>query len=146
MIDLVTTTGTNKQYQNISKASIQGIEAEITHPLSDTLSWSNSYTYLDAVNDVTQQKLQNRARHMLTSRLAYNDKNGFIANLWTEAFSDYLISPGGEKSYALWNLVLTKRLAPSSKIMIGVDNIFNKKDEDVPLLGTCIHGGVQFTF
>ena len=47
LIDL-TGSGVQKEYQNIQKAVIQGMEAEYTRPLTEKLSWSNSYTYLDA--------------------------------------------------------------------------------------------------
>lgn len=146
MIDLVTISGTDKQYQNISKASIQGIEAEFNYVLSDRLAWSNSYTYLDAVNDVTQQRLQNRARHMLTSGLSYHDTQGFTANLQAQIFDSYLVYPGGEKSYALWNVAMSQKLSDHHKLRIGIDNIFNKKDEDVPLLGTYVYGSIQYSF
>ena len=91
------------------------------------------------------QKLQNRARHMVASKLSYRD-GGFTASLWAEGYQGYLISPGGSKTYSVWNLALSKRLNDTTKLTFGVDNIFNKKDEDVPVLGTYIHGGVQFSF
>ena len=146
MIDLVTLSGTNRQYQNISKASIQGVEAEFTYTLSDRLSWSNSYTYLDAVNDVTQQRLQNRARHVLTSGLSYHDMQGFTASLQAQAFDNYLVSPGGNKSYAVWNVAMSQKLSDHHKLRLGIDNIFNKQDEDVPLMGTYVHGSIQYSF
>ncbi len=146
MIDLVTTSGSNKEYQNISKASIKGVEAEYTRLLSDRLSWSNSYTYLDAVNGATNERLQNRARHVLTSGLSYHNPQGFTANLQAQTFGSYLASPGGEKSYSLWNLAMSQKLSDHHKLRIGIDNIFNKTDEDIPTLGTYIHGSVQYSF
>lgn len=146
MIDLVTTVGTNRQYQNISKASIQGVEAELTYALSDRLAWTNSYTYLDAINDVTKQRLQNRARQMLVSGLSYHDLQGFTASLQAQAFDKYLVSPGGDKTYAVWNVAMSQKLSDHHKLQLGIDNIFNKKDEDVPLIGTYIHGNIQYSF
>ena len=96
LIDLVTTTGTNKQYQNISKAIIRGAEAEFTRMISPTLDWTNSYTYLEAVNGVTQQRLPNRARHMLTSGLTYHNNKDFTASFQGQLLESYLASPGGE--------------------------------------------------
>lgn len=146
MIDLVTISGTDKQYQNISKASLKGIEAEYTRVLSGQLSWTNSYTYLDAVNGSTNERLANRARQVLTSGLSYHNPEGFTANLQTQTFGSFLASPGGEKSYSLWNLAMTQKLSDHHKLRIGIDNIFNKTDEDIPLLGTYIHGSIQFSF
>lgn len=146
MIDLVIVSGTTKQYQNISKVSIQGIEAELIYNLSDRLSWSNSYTYLDAVNDITKQRLTNRARQVLVSGLSYNNLKGLTANLQTQIFGNYLASPGGDKSYALWNLAMSQKLSDHYKLSVGVDNIFNKKDDDVSLSGTYVHGSIQYSF
>jgi len=150
MIDLVSTEAIPtqngpKKYQNISKVTLQGIEAEVTRPIADKLFWSNSYTYMEAVNDSTNERLKNRPRHKATSRLSYNDKEGFSANLWADGYSGYLFDTGSSKSFVLWNVALSKQIAPTSKIMLGVDNVFNKKDEDAALLGTYIHGGIQFT-
>lgn len=146
MIDLVTISGTNKQYQNISKASIKGVEAEYTHVLSDRLSWTNSYTYLDAVNSVTNERLQNRARHVLTSGLSYHNPQGFTASLQAQTFGSYLASPGGDKSYSIWNVAMSQKLSDHHKLRIGIDNIFNKTDEDIPQLGTYVHGSIQYSF
>lgn len=135
----------NNRYQNIKKATLEGVEAEITRPIADKLFWANSYTYLEAVDDSNNEKLKNRPRHKVTSRLSYYDKEGFSANLWADGYSGYLFDTGSSKSFVLWNIALSKQIAPSSKIMLGVDNIFNKQDEDAALLGTYIHGGIQFT-
>ncbi|WP_312519574.1 TonB-dependent receptor domain-containing protein [Anaerospora sp.] len=136
------------KYQNINKATLQGVEAEIVRPIGDKLFWSNSYSYLEAVDDSAGIRLTNQPRHKITSRLSYNDKEGFSANLWADGYSGYLIDTGSRtsnQSFVLWNVALSKQIAPTSKIMLGVDNVFNKKDEDAALLGTYIHGGIQFT-
>lgn len=146
MIDLVTISGTTKQYQNISKASIKGLEAEYTQALSGRLSWTNSYTYLDAVNSVTHERLQNRARQVLTSGLSYHNPQGFTASLQTQTFGSYLASPGGEKSYSVWNVAMSQKLSDHHTLRIGIDNIFNKTDEDIPLLSTYVHGSIQYSF
>ncbi|MBP2634576.1 MAG: TonB-dependent receptor [Firmicutes bacterium] len=146
MIDLVTLSGSNKQYQNISKATLQGLEVEFTRALSNQLSWTNSYTYLDAVNAVTHQRLENRARHVLISGLTYHNQHGFTASLQSQTFGRYLVSPVGNKSYSVWNLALTQKLSANAKLRLGIDNIFNKTDEDIPLLGTYVHGSIQFSF
>ncbi|MDF2572969.1 MAG: TonB-dependent receptor [Sporomusa sp.] len=136
------------KYQNINKATLQGVEAEIVRPIGDKLFWSNSYSYLEAVDDSAGIRLTNQPRHKITSRLSYNDKEGFSANLWADGYSGYLIDTGSRtsnQSFVLWNVALSKQIAPTSKIMLGVDNVFNKKNEDAALLGTYIHGGIQFT-
>ena len=39
---------------------------------------------------------------------------------------------------------MSQKLSDHHKLRIGIDNIFNKTDEDVPLLGTYVHGSIQY--
>lgn len=148
MIEEVYTNPTRIQYQNISQATIQGIEAEVVYPLSEKFSWSANYTYLDAVNDMTHTRLLNRARHKLASRLNYNDHHGLQANLWVEAYDGYLVesnsNQGNNKSYTLWNLNVEKTMSKNSTFTFGIDNLLNKQDDDLSLQGTYIHSSIHF--
>ncbi len=132
------------QYKNIDKAVIQGVEAEIVHPLSAKMSWTASYTYLDAVNDTDHSRLFNRARHKIASRLSYVEPSvGLRANLWAETYSNYLYEAsagvGRNKSYTLWNLNLEKAISSNRAIIVGVDNLLNKQDDDLSIQGAYIH-------
>jgi len=148
MIEEVYTDATTVQYQNINKATIQGLEAEVVYPLSAKFSWSANYTYLDAVNDMTNERLLNRARHKLASRLSYNDHQGLQANLWAEVSDGYLLesnsNKGNNKSYTLWNLNVEKTMSKNSTFTIGLDNLLNKQDDDLSLQGTYIHSSLHF--
>jgi outer membrane receptor for ferrienterochelin and colicins len=150
MIEESWVDATNIKYQNISEATIQGAEAELIYPLSEKFSWSANYTYLDAMNDVTNSRLMNRARHKLASRLAYNDHNNITANLWCEVYGNYLFDAGSSigknKSYTLWNINVEKAISKNSTLTLGVDNLLNKKDDDLFLQGAYVHSGIQMKF
>ncbi|MDF2572269.1 MAG: cirA 6 [Sporomusa sp.] len=137
-------------YQNISEATLQGMEAELSYPLSDTLSWSANYTNLDATNDVTDTRLLNRARHKLASRLSYNDHNTVSANLWCEFYGDFLYDAGSNvgknKSYSLWNLNMEKALNKNHTLTVGVENLLNKKDDDLSLQGMFVYSEIRMKF
>ncbi len=137
-------------YQNIDKATLQGVEAELSYPLSDTLSWSANYTNLDATNEKDNSRLTNRARHKLASRLAYNDNDSFRANLWCEFYGDFLYDAGDKvtknKSYALWNVNMEKELTKNYTLSVGVENLLNKKDEDLSLQGAFVHSEIRLKF
>ncbi len=139
-----------KTYQNISKATLQGVEAELSYPLSDTLSLSANYTNLDATNDENNSRLANRARHKLASRLAYTDHDSFRANLWCEFYGDFLYDAGANttknKSYALWNVNMEKELTKNYTLSVGVENLLNKKDEDLSLQGAFVHSEIRLKF
>lgn len=132
------------QYKNINKATIQGVEGEVVYPLSAKMSWAASYTYLDAVNDTDRSRLFNRARHKIGSRLSYVEQSaGLRANLWSETYSNYLYEAsagaGKSKSYTLWNLNLEKVMSSNSTIIVGVDNLLNKHDDDLSIQGAYFH-------
>lgn len=135
------------QYKNIDKATLQGVEAEIKYPLSDTLSWAINYTNLDATNDVTNSRLLNRAKHKISSRLSYDDQKDVRANLWCEVYADYLHDTGSNvginKSYAIWNLNVEKSLNKNNTLSVGIENLLNKKDDDLSLQGAYIYSTLR---
>ena len=78
-------------YQNIAKARTQGIEAEVTHQLSNAFSVKAGYTYLNAYDRGTNKRLEGRARHMLNLTLSYSDrKHGWRATFWGDYAKSYL--------------------------------------------------------
>jgi outer membrane receptor for ferrienterochelin and colicins len=149
LIDLQSASGVF-QYQNIAEATLQGIEAEYTRILSDKFSWTNGYTYLDAVDGTTNSRLDNRATNVLTSRLTYKNRDAFTASFWAELYDNYLLKDANDvkksKSYTLWNLALSQKLNDNAKLTLTVNNLFDKNDVDVPLMGIYVQSGVQFAF
>ncbi len=140
-------------YQNIAKAKIQGIEAELGLSLTEEISLRASYTYLDAKDDVRNQRLLMRPKHKLVTKLGYNNKQlGLRGNIWGEYIGDNLwarataTTPEIIKDYTLWNLSLSKDISRHVELYAGVDNLFNKKDHDIPLAGAFYHGGVRMKF
>ena len=150
MIEEVAVSTTQSQYENISKATIQGVETELLYPLSDRLTWSANYSYLDAVNDSTSTRLYNRPRHKIGTRLAYDSQDGVKANLWCEAYADYLfeVTAGNVKNtaYTLWNMNVEKALDTNTTLILGIENLLNKKDDDLSIQGAYIHTGLRMKF
>jgi outer membrane receptor for ferrienterochelin and colicins len=140
-------------YQNIAKAKIQGIEATAGISLTEELSLKVGYAYLDAKDEVRNQRLLKRPRHKLTPRLSYNNKPlGLRGTIWGEYIGDNLwqrataTTPEIVKDYALWHVNLSKDISKHLEIYAGADNLFNKKDNDIPLAGAFYHGGVRMKF
>ena len=78
-------------YENIAKARTQGIEAEMTHQLTNDFSIKAGYTYLNAYDRQTGKRLEGRGRHMLNLTMNYNDaKHGWRATLWGDYTRNYL--------------------------------------------------------
>ncbi len=140
----------NNRYQNIAKATIQGIEAEYLTRFNNNWSWINAWAYLDATDDTTGQRLKGRSRNVLTSRIAYSDNKYFSASFWGELYHDYLPTTPTistrERSYVTWNLAATYSLNKNTKFILGVYDIFDKMDEDANVMGRYAHLTVQFKF
>ena len=77
-------------YENIAKARTQGIEAEMTHQLTNDFSIKAGHTYLNAYDRQTGKRLEGRGRHMLNLTMNYNDaKHGWRATLWGDYTRNY---------------------------------------------------------
>lgn len=158
--DLITTTQvacpagtpagwTCYQYVNINKAEIQGIEIEAGARLSKEMSLKAAYSHLIAKDKDTGARLTNRTRNKVVAKSIYDNKPaGFKANLWWEYLDGLLwqTNPTVEKEYGLWYLSLSKDIAKNLELYAGVDNLFDKKDNDIPLVGAFYYGGVRMKF
>lgn len=136
-----------KSYENIGKAQLQGLEAEVGQAITDKLAAKLSYTYLDAQNKVTNTRLYNRARHQIGASLIYSDKElGLRGSLWGTWYGDYHEEDKKENSYGIWNALVSKDLNKTTTVYVGVDNIFNYQDYDNWINGTLYRSGVKVKF
>ncbi|MFQ5642591.1 MAG: TonB-dependent receptor plug domain-containing protein [Thiogranum sp.] len=79
----------NSTYENIDKADIKGIESFIhTQPLK-SLSVNANYTYTDAENDDTGEKLLRRPKHKADLDVQYRPTAKTSINLTVNYVSDY---------------------------------------------------------
>jgi outer membrane receptor for ferrienterochelin and colicins len=147
-IDLVTTDAAKgwKEYRNIDSAIIRGVEAEYRREVLPQLFWHTSWTWLDAQDATKHTRLENRARNMLTSGLTWQAPRGLTADLEAQVYGAYLANPGGNKSFALWNLTLSQKLADRLTLRLAADNLLNKKDEDMDLPGLYLKTSLQYAF
>ncbi|WP_014706070.1 TonB-dependent receptor plug domain-containing protein [Methylophaga nitratireducenticrescens] len=58
--------GREHQYVNVDEAEIKGLEMEASHPLTDSLTLTGSYTYTKGEDKTTGEKLTARPRHQGT--------------------------------------------------------------------------------
>jgi outer membrane receptor for ferrienterochelin and colicins len=140
------------QYTNIDKATIQGLEAECAVKIGKNWAWANSYTWLDATDDTTHTRLPNRARSILTSRLSWDDHKYFTADLWAQFYGSYQpandasIANWRARSYVLWNLAGSYKLNKNTRIVAGLYNLFDKRDEDTLEMGRYWHVSMRLSF
>lgn len=140
-------------YQNIAKAEIRGVEVNLGISLTKDLSLKGSYAYLDAKDEEKSQRLLMRPRHKIASKLNYDNKHlGFRGSIFGEYIGDNLwerataTAPEKVKDYSLLHVNIAKDITKNLEIYAGIDNLFNKKDDDIPLIGSFYYGGVRMRF
>ncbi len=137
-------------YVNVDQATFQGVEAETSYTFDKHWSARANYTYLDARNDVTKERLSGRAYNTGTVELTWTDakKNPWSATLYNQWFQNYRTSQDENYSYSLTNFVVTKNIGNLS-MYVGVDNLFNKTfDDDTSLAidGRFWRAGMEWKF
>ncbi len=154
-------------YKNLDDVTIDGFELEISYELSDSYGISANYTFLDAKGDISygpapkklskSMKLEDRPRHLanINAHYIYNPWNMKV-NFWGEYVGDMLlnykrdeqnnITGKNEKSYTLLYVSITKEWSKDIEVYAGVDNILDKTDDEVPLLGAFGYVGMRYKF
>lgn len=133
------------QYINIAKADINGVEAELGHRLNDHWTVKVTHNYLDATNGTTGERLNYRARHTTTLQLLYDDhkEKGFSAVLWDQFSNDYRFD-GQDYTYNTLNFSFRKKLSGGFAVYGGVDDIFDKKVDDIYVDGRMWRLGAEW--
>jgi outer membrane receptor for ferrienterochelin and colicins len=133
------------QYVNKAKADMNGIELEAGRHLNDKFILKMNYTYLDAKDATSHERLENRAKQKGSLQLHYDNskENGISGVLWTEWNKDYLYLKEN-RTFSLWNVSVNKQWNPSFNTYLAVDNIFDNKEGDMNILGTMWRVGMNF--
>ncbi|WP_301860899.1 TonB-dependent siderophore receptor, partial [uncultured Megasphaera sp.] len=162
-------------FKNIGEAEITGVEAEINHRFNKHWSGKLGYTYLHAVNksdpDMPDQLLD-KPQHKVDIGVTYENA-GWTASLWGDYYIHMLdsnaISNNGnymesddhtvhyffkdksdwtyqKKTFGLWNFLLSKQIDKDSTVYVGVDNLFNHRDDDQAFMERVYKFGVNLKF
>lgn len=136
------------KYQNIDKAILQGIELEGSWQVAEGLRLGFNYTYLDAEDDTTGERLTGKPRHLATGKLDYTYLPWDLTfNLRVRYMGDYGYIVGGRgmpeqfknDSEFISSLKLTKGINDYLDLYVGADNIFDNYEA---YYGTSANDGV----
>lgn len=147
----VLATGT---YRNIDSATMQGVELEVRQALGGGFSVRGLYTYLDARDGKTGERLAGRPYHKASLQLSYDDaKHGWNAMLWNDWTAGYRYGETvgrrtvyKDASLSILNFVVSKKINDHFSAYLGVDNIFEKESDALAYDGRIWRGGVNMTF
>lgn len=135
-------------YENVSKASMKGLEVEIDYDINDSNALKLNYNYLKTEDESDGSELSFKPKHTanirLSSALPYEINSSVSAKYIGTQFIDSDIYD----SYTLFNLQLSKEIAKNLTARVGVDNLTNRdlKDEPYEIKGRFIYLGINYQF
>lgn len=161
-------------FKNIGKAEITGVEAEVRQKIGPHWNARLGYTYLHALNKsdpLMPDRLLDRPTHKVDIGISYEDKKtGWFAQLWGDYYvrmldsntlanganywTDYLDGSLAvnkkqeyqEKTFGIWNFMVQKKLSEDAMVYLGVNNIFNHRDDDRATQERVYRIGANFKF
>ncbi len=131
-------------FRNVGSATIKGGELSVRSNPSGALLLSASYTYLDARDDSEDERLLQRPRHRAVARKTADiDRFGLRASLFVEYTADMLYTSVESKSFLLAHVSFSKSIYGGFHLVGGVDNLGDKRDFDLGLVGRFYWLGVR---
>lgn len=140
-----TSSGTTKtdlyQWQNIPKAVVEGLEGALNVPVSDTVTWSNNFTYmLQSKNKTTGERLSIIPAYTLNSTLSWQvvpDVSVQSTFTWYGKQQPKKYDYQGKRvtgsatnevsPYSIVGLSATWDATKNISLTGGVDNVFDKR-------------------
>lgn len=127
-------------YQNVPKATLQGVELYGSHKLAKDLYLNAGYTFLDAKNKTENKRLTDRAKHQVTFGVSYEPENIYAWDCRFDIVSnfDYYFNNGDKgsmgnfvyetKDFTIANIMASKHINKDTKVYLGIDNISNHQN------------------
>ncbi|WP_321349738.1 TonB-dependent receptor domain-containing protein [Halopseudomonas oceani] len=117
------------EYDNIAEARLQGLELSGRVSLLDPLSLSANYTYLDAENRVTGERLADRSRHRANASLDWDLTPTIGTRLQAQYHSSQFRSASEPDSpgYTLVNWYLDYAVTRNLSLHTGIENIGDER-------------------
>lgn len=145
-----------RNYENVDRARIRGLELGGEIDLPASLHWGINYTYLDAIDRGADQRLAGRSRHLANTHLKWAPTAGFNAQLRGEYVGSQIGYTRnvayGLPAYSLWHLELSQQLTPELTLRGGIENLGDERlaDDNVlfnyPEPGRTYHVGLSLSF
>ncbi len=129
-------------FRNVGRAEIRGAELSLQGKKGDKLLLGVSYTYMEAKDTVRDEPLLQRPRHRAVGRVVLAEKTFQLA-LFGEFVDGFLYTPDTDKNFSLVHVSFSRSIYREFKLVGGVDNLGDKRDFDLGLLGRFYWIGIQ---
>ncbi len=137
---------------NVSSATVNGVEAEMEYAFRDNLRSKLNYTYLDTENETNNKELIYRPQNLCKLILIYNPSDkwelsatgSYKGARFADTANDIKL-----KAYTLVNLHAGYNINDNAQVFMDVKNAFDRDYQDqlnysVP--GRAFYGGLKITF
>ncbi|HLE41858.1 MAG TPA: TonB-dependent receptor [Nitrospirota bacterium] len=121
------------QYQpeNIGRATIRGVEAEATAKPADSLTLSANYTYMNAIDEQTGEKIYRIPQQQLKSWLSLTLATKTTLYLEGRSVKNYLKPNEDEWKYSTLDGKITRKVvfgqSMKGEVFFGMNNILDRK-------------------
>ena len=138
--------------QNVSSATIKGVEFETEFVLKEYLKANFNYTYLEAKDTNTKKWLIYRPRHLYKFKFIYSPTSKFELGLSTIYKTKRFANADNTvhlKHYCVPNLNFIYRINKNVQIDFEVNNIFDRmyqEERDYSMPGRAFYGGMKISF
>lgn len=135
-------------YQNVDKVRLQGVELAASTDLSDRWHVNANYTYLDARDRASGDRLAERARHRANATLEWDASEKLSTRLRVEYTGSQYRSAieTNRPGYALWHWYLDYDLNKTVSLYAGIENLTDRRlsNDDVSLYSDADEGRRYF--
>lgn len=137
-----------RQYANIDEARLQGLEAGLDWQVRSDLGLGLDYMYLDARDETTDARLEDRPRHRILAKLDYDYQPWGVQLTLAGRYNLGELSSlsDEEESYGTWDLHLAKTLTDQLDLRLGVENLLDARDDDLLITGRYLYVGFNGYF
>ncbi|WP_231968090.1 TonB-dependent receptor domain-containing protein [Orrella dioscoreae] len=135
-------------YDNVARARLQGLELTGVAPLAAQWQLRANYTYLDARDRSTDERLADRSRHRANATLAWDA----TAQLATRVRAEYVgaqyrsATEQERPGYTLWHWYVDYEVNRNLSLHAGIENITDKRlaNDDASIYGRADEGRRYF--
>lgn len=146
-----TMTFHEKDYSNVSKSNMYGLELEYSHnDLVSNLDLDFGYTYLKTEDESTGKELRARPKHNANLRLSYDMPYGVDSSVRVN-YVGTQIGDSDKKldDYITVGIQISKEVINDLELRVGVENLTDKRlddDHNYQLKGRLLYVGMNYKF
>jgi len=135
--NLITINDTGTSLQNVGEATTYGVESFLTYTPWEPLTLRADYTFLIAMDDITDQELLRRPKHKASLNAAWHVTEAAVLSAtllyvgpWVDANRAGTMSGVPANGYTIVNLAGSYDLSQGLSAYARIDNLFDRRYQD----------------